>query len=205
MLDVECAPNWPRSLYLQGIGYLNYLADIQSRVCFVIMLLYYFCFSIVEEGYKLRLNSTIYYATLSSDAQINTIVLNFTLYLNNTFYQTPSSVTLQLSGSNLFTSYFTFTNNRPLETVTFSDSDKESATNPLKVSKSIVYVNRAQAGEYQAIISATVNPQGDIESATVALTVTQGTNNSVLYSNAIQRMFFILAFFTFGGGGGGIT
>ena len=130
---------------------------------------------IVEEGYKLQLNSTIYYATISADVQLNTIILRFTLYLNNTFYQTPASVTLQLgSSSEQFTSYFSFANEGSLQTVSFNDFDPENAVDPLVVSGSVIYLNRAPAGEYEAIITATVNPQGDTESATIALTVTQG-------------------------------
>ncbi len=129
---------------------------------------------IVEEGYKLQLNSTIYYATIPADVQLNTIVIHFTLYLNNTFYQIPASVTLQLGSSNQFTSYFSFANEGSLQTVSFNDSDPENNVDPLPVSGSIVYLSRAPVGEYQAFITTTVNPQGDTESATIILTVTQG-------------------------------
>ena len=144
---------------------------------------------LVEVGYKLQLNSTIYYATISSDAQLNTIILTFTLYLNNTFYQTPDSVTLQLRNTNQFTSYFGFSSNRPIETVYFSNSDPDSVVDPLRVSRSVVYVNRAPAGEYQTTISATVNPQGDIQSADIALIVTQGINcnNNIVYLMSYQE------------------
>ena len=141
----------------------------------LIFLLYYLL--IVEEGYKLQLNSTIYYATISADVQLNTIILRFTLYLNNTFYQTPASVTLQLGSSNQFTSYFSFANEGSLQTVSFNETDPENAVDPLRVSGSIVYLNNAPAGEYQAIITATVTPQGDTEIAMIALTVTQGISN----------------------------
>lgn len=129
---------------------------------------------IVEEGYKLQLNSTTYHATISADVQLNTIILRFTLYLNNTFYQTPDSVTLQLGSSNQFTSYFSFANKGSLQIVSFNDSDPENDVDPLRVSGSIVYLNMASAGEYQAIITTTVMPQGDTESATISLTVIQG-------------------------------
>ena len=66
--------------------------------------------------------------------------------------------------------------------MTFSDSNPDNVANPLRVSRSIIYVKKAPAGDYQATISATVNPQGDIKSANIALTVTQGTN----YIRALQ-------------------
>ena len=146
-----------------------------STVCHIYFV---FILLIVEEGYKLQLNSTIYYATISTDVRLNTVILRFTLCLNNSFYQTPNSVTLQLGSSNQFTSYFSLTNNGSLQTISFNDSDPEDTVDPLRVSGSIVYLSKAPVGEYQAIITATVDPQSDTETATISLTVTQG----ILYS-----------------------
>ena len=64
-----------------------------------------------------------------------------------------------------------------MQTVSFNDTDVDNTVDPLRVSGSVVYQNKAPAGEYRTSISATVTPQGDTESATIALTVTRGTSN----------------------------
>ena len=130
----------------------------------------------------MQFNSSMYYGLISSDAPLNTAVLNFILYLNNTYYQTPASVTLQLGGSNQFTLYFSFRNTMKRETILFNVSS--SLEDQLIISRSILYTKQAPPGVYQTILSATVrtreeiglNPLGDIQNSTVTVVfkVTKG-------------------------------
>ena len=108
------------------------------------------------------------------------------------FYQTPGSVTLQLGSSNQFTLYFSFANKGSLQIVSFNDSDQENDVDLLRVSGSIVYLNMAPVGEYQAIITTTVMPQGDTESATISLTVIQGIHLSILRFYSVYHEYMTL-------------
>ena len=124
----------------------------------------------------------MYYASTPSEAQIGSSVLMFTLYLNNTYYQTPSSVAIQLNSGNQFTSYFTFSNGQTVDELSFSTSNPDHTVDPLKVSGSIIYTSKAPPGEYRATLIVSVvtreelglSPRTDVQTSTVIFTVTQG-------------------------------
>ena len=130
----------------------------------------------------MQLNSTIYYANFPSNVEVNSIILSFTLYLNNTYYQTPESVFLQIGSSNQFTTYFSFSNKQVVDMVTFSLSNPDHTSDELEVSRSIIYRNEAPPGEYRSTVTATVIsrddvgliPKEDTEMADLAFTVMEG-------------------------------
>ena len=146
------------------------------------------CTHLVSAGYKLQLNSTVYYANVYSGTKLNSAVLNFSLYLNNTYYQTPESVLFQLEISGQFTSYFSFGNHQSVEMISFSLSNPNHSTDELKVSRSIIYRNEAPPGEYHNMITVILItreevqliPQVDIQRASLVFTVSEGNNTTLL-------------------------
>lgn len=136
----------------------------------------------VSESYKLQLNSTFYYANISSNTLLNSTVLNFTLFINNSYYQTPKLVTFQLGSSNQFSSYFGFSNRQAVVSLSFNTSNPDHTVDQLKLSQNIIYLKEAPAGDYQTTISVLVRsreevgltPQEDLQISTVAITVTKG-------------------------------
>ena len=110
-------------------------------------------------------------------------MLDFTLYLNNSYYQTPSSVILQLEAGNQFTSYFSFRSGQRVDGLPFSTSNPAHRVDPLRVLSTIVYTSPAPPGRYQSTLTVTVrtreelglNPREDVQASTIILTVTEGT------------------------------
>ena len=139
------------------------------------------------------MNASVYYASTPSDAQLRSSVLNFSLYLNNSYYQTPSSVALQLNARDQFTSYFSFPNGRRVDELSFSTFNPDHIVDLLNVSGSIIYASKAPPGEYRATMIVTVrtreelglNPQEDVQTSTLVFAVTQG-NKSKEVNDVIQ-------------------
>ena len=108
-------------------------------------------------------------------------MLNFSLYLNNTYYQTPESVFFHLASSDQFTSYFSFSNNQSVEIVSFNQSH---SIDELQVSRSIIYRKEAPQGEYRSTIIVTVltreevglSPREDTQTAILAFAVIEGNH-----------------------------
>lgn len=135
----------------------------------------------VELGYTLRQNATTHFANILLDTKIYSSVLHFTIYLNNTYYETPESITFQLEDDERFTSYFNLSSGSAIETMFFNTSNPDHTVDQLKVSNSIIYVNEAPVGDYQTQLIVTVRnraetgnlPLEDMENSTIAITVTK--------------------------------
>ena len=135
----------------------------------------------VSSEYKLQLNSTFYYANFSSDTRLNSTVLNITLYLNNTYYQTPESATFILGNINQFTSHFSFSNGQGVEPLTFTESSLELTDDHLKIPIRIIYLKEATPREYETVMVVIVKareaagliPYQDVQRSAVRFTVTK--------------------------------
>ena len=112
-------------------------------------------------------------------------MLDFTLYLNNSYYQTPSSVILQLEAGNQFTSYFSFRSGQSIDELPFSTSNPAHTVDPLKVLSTIVYTSQAPPGRYQSTLTVTVRAREelglsqleDVQTSALLFTVTEGKVN----------------------------
>ena len=115
-------------------------------------------------------------------------MLIFTVYLNNSYYQTPSSVTLRLDAGDQFTSYFSFPSGETVDELSFSELNPDHTMDPLKISRNIIYSSKAPPGEYRATLIVTVrtreelglSPREDVQTSTIVFTVTQGNKSMEL-------------------------
>ena len=91
-------------------------------------------------------------------------------------------MTFQLGSAHQFASYFSFSNRQGVESLTFSVTNPEHTTDPLKIPMRIIYLKEAAPGDYETRMSVTVTsreevgltPREDIQISTVAFTVTEG-------------------------------
>ena len=146
---------------------------------------FFFFFFAVDYGYTVKHNASFHFTNILSNTKINSNVLHFTVYLNNSLYQTLESLTLHLKDHDVFTSYFNLSSRSAIEIIFFNTSNPENASDQLIVTRSIVYASEAPIGVYQAELIATVrgrtlngiNPSENMDNATIVIAVTQ----SMLY------------------------
>ena len=100
-----------------------------------------------------------YHSNVLTSSGADSNALQFAIYLNNTFFETPESLTLQIEdyGDSPFTSYFNLSSGSAMDTFYFNTSNPAHTVDQLKVSSSVVYVKEAPVGEYQAQLMAIVN------------------------------------------------
>ena len=136
----------------------------------------------VEDGYTVKQNATFHFTNILSSTDINSTVLFFSIYLNNSLYRTLDSLTLQLEDNGVFTSYFNLSSGNAMDTILFNTPNPAQAFDRLNVTSSILYMNEAPVGEYQAVLIATIRgraengmlPLENTDNATITITVSQG-------------------------------
>ena len=114
-------------------------------------------FPTVASEYRVALNASFYTATIAATTTLGTAVVNFTILMNNTYFQTPQAVISHLVGSSSDkTSFFTLETGKEVDTEIFVDPDSYMATSVIELSKSIIYSEIAAAGVYQFKLEVTV-------------------------------------------------
>ena len=142
----------------------------------------HYCFA-VDYGYTVKQNSTFHFTKILSNTRINSSALHFTVYLNNSVYQTPESITLRLVDNGIFTSYFSLSSRSAIEIIFFNTSSPADTADQLIVTSSVVYTSEAPTGEYQAELIATVRGR-----APNGITPLENMDNSTVVINVAQSM-----------------
>ena len=110
--------------------------------------------STVAADFRVSLNATAYQAAVQSNIDIGTPVLMFTIYINNTYFQTPQSVLIQPSSDNL-DDIFALDNGDDDDVVVFEQTNNFDKI--IAISRSIIYNRIATtAGEYKGSLTITV-------------------------------------------------
>lgn len=118
----------------------------------------------MDSDYRVALSATVYTGSIASNTSLGTPVINFTMYIDNSYFQNPKTVTIHLvhiSPTN--TSAFTLENGE--NTITFTSNSNPSVPNA--VSRSIFYSAVTTAGEYELslVVSVTTGVDSGLDQA----------------------------------------
>ena len=137
----------------------------------------------VAQDFIVKQNATLHFASVPSSLEVNSDVLQFTIYLNTSIYETSESLTLQLEDDGPFTSFFNLSSGTTSEVFFFNNtSNTARRSEQVSVSSGIVYVNRAPAGEYETLLIATVRSR-----AQVGVLQTETTDNATITISITER------------------
>ena len=91
------------------------------------------------------------------------------------------SLTLQLEDDGIFTSYFNLSSGSSVDIITFSNTNTVSTADHVNVTSSVLYINEAPVGEYQAQLIATLKITAEnglsetmhMDNSTITISVTE--------------------------------
>lgn len=100
----------------------------------------------------------MYVTRITADTRTGTPVIAFTVAINNTYFQVPQVLTLQLDANDTFNSHFKFTleEGGEVDAIVFSTLDDSTSEDVIVVSRKIFYAGSAPPGVYANTLIVTV-------------------------------------------------
>lgn len=92
------------------------------------------------------MNATAFIETFQASDPLKSPVVNFVIYIDNTYFQTPQALLIYLIKGGSFPSFLLLDNEEESDVVVFSADDELPPQ--IQYTRSVIYVNPAEAGEY---------------------------------------------------------
>ncbi len=104
-------------------------------------------FSSVGDDYRVAVNATTFIETFQATSTLGTAVVNFIIYIDNTYFQTPQAILVYLVKNGSFPSFLRLDNEEESDVVVFSSTD--DLPSRIQYTRSLIYMEPASAGEYR--------------------------------------------------------
>lgn len=94
----------------------------------------------------MAVNATAFIETFQASDPLKSPVVNFVIYIDNTYFQTPQALLIYLIKGGSFPSFLLLDNEEESDVVVFSADDELPPQ--IQYTRSVIYANPAEAGEY---------------------------------------------------------